>query len=249
MRSLSTVSLPALFLAASLFSVAGCADAEESVALSEDGLRDGELTYERPAIGLMLNNDWTGCTATLIDDDTLVTAAHCFDYGSQAPSGKRYGAFHIKKSDTDEQIFEYDGFVSLGRKSGSDDIALVHLMKKVPADVAKPLAISTSAPSDASNELVTMYGVGCQHRPGLFGPSDEPEPNMGKKQKRTFEMGPVRYGCPGDSGGPTVRKDGSVFRVTSKMYFVEIRGWGRGDSFGDVVKWRDRIQQQISAWR
>lgn len=61
-------------------------------------------------------------------------------------------------------------------------------------------------------------------------------------------MGPVRLVCPGDSGGPTVRSDGSIFRVSSRMFSVEFFGWGLPDAFGDVVKNRARIVDQIATW-
>ena len=62
-------------------------------------------------------------------------------------------------------------------------------------------------------------------------------------------MGPVRFGCPGDSGGPTViGLDGAVFRVSSTIYFFEIFGFGRPDDFGDVVALRPELTAKMAEW-
>jgi hypothetical protein len=234
-----------------MIATAGCV-AEEEEPLDEgtvaSEVREGEFTFERPEIGMLVANGRTLCTGSLITDTVVLTAAHCVEYATKESNGQKSGYFRVEKSATEHHDFDYDAFVSFGRSTGSEDIALVRLTSSVPATIAKPATLATAHPSDRSNELVTLFGYGCSNRPGLFtaGGGDG---HSQRKQKREFPMGPVRYGCPGDSGGPTVRSNGSIFRVSSKIYFAEVLGWGLPDTYGDVVRHRERILDRIEAWK
>jgi hypothetical protein len=227
-------------------SALGCAPpADDESETDAPELRDGQFTYDRPEIGMMVTNGMSMCTATLVAPHVVVTAAHCVGYGTQDTTDKQ-GWFRIEKSETEHYDFDWDAFLSYGRGWGSDDVALLRLKTAVPDTIARPADIATETPRA---EWVTIFGYGCSQRPGVFGGGGWDDHSQ-RKQKLAFEMGPIRKVCPGDSGGPTVRgSNGGVFRVSSRMFSVEFLGWGVPDAFGDVVKHRTQILDQITAWR
>jgi hypothetical protein len=222
-------------------------DGGEATAATTGELRDGVFTYERPEIGIMVTNGMSFCTATLIAPRVVLTAAHCVGYASEDARGEKLGFFRVERSATRYIDYEYDAFVSYGRGWGDDDVAILRLKTPVPWSIARPAALATAEPTDRSNEKVALFGYGCSNRPGVFGGGGGDDHTQ-KKQKLEFAMGPIRAVCPGDSGGPTMRADGGIFRVSSKMFSFELFGWGRSDAFGDVVKHRAKIVDQIAAW-
>lgn len=238
----------------------GCAyESGDTAAVADDvsgddsSLVGGKLTFERPEIGRITTRAGKACTATLIADNVIVTAAHCFDWQTKDTPGTWIGRFFIERSANDLNVFTFDAIISYtsSGKLGEDDVAVARLMRHIPSTLAVPATLATSTPTDASNTPVTIYGFGCQNRPdGNGNPSTKPEPNLGEKQKREFPMGPIRWTCPGDSGGPTsITKTGAIFRVSSMLYYTEFFGIGAPDDFGNLVKRRSTILAQVAKWK
>lgn len=142
---------------------------EDETSKADSELRDGEFTFDRPEVGFMVTNGMSFCTASLVGERVVLTAAHCVGYASQDGRGEKLGWFIIEKSATEHHDFDFDAFVSFGRGWGGDDIALLRLKTAVPSSIAKPAALANAEPSDRSNELVTLFGYGCSERPGVFG--------------------------------------------------------------------------------
>lgn len=215
-------------LALALACTIGCApSAEDGLGRSGDTVVGGTITTEHPEIGYI-----SGCTATLVAPDIVITAAHCLSYGSRTSAGS-YGSFTIERGG---ERFRYtiQRYRSYGGTVGPDDIALIGLSSAVPASVATPAPMAASSP--ARGARVTIYGYGCTTRGGS---SDW--------RKRRYQHG---YGdstarlCPGDSGGPTMTEGHEVLRINSG-YWVDRTGY---DIFGDVPRNHTRLMEQARAW-
>ena len=178
----------------------------------------GRLTAERPEVGSISMNG-SGCTATLVAPDVVITAAHCLNYGTRRNRGD-YGSFTIETRAA-RRSFTVTQYVSFGRDLGRDDVALLQLETPVPNVLAQPAAIATQAPAPGST--LTVYGYGCTHRAGN---SDW------QKRKASFAQGrDSSYLCPGDSGGPVFDETtGSVLRINSG-YWMDSAGT---DIYGDI---------------
>ena len=126
----------------------------------EQALRHGSFSFTDPAVGRLVVSG-TGCTATLINPQVLVTAAHCVGYRTGAATG----TFTIHLSSTSSRSYGVSEVKSYGSGVGNDDVAIVRLSGAVPASVAVPMEISCAAVI-SNGERVTMYGYGCPSHGG-----------------------------------------------------------------------------------
>jgi hypothetical protein len=208
---------------------AGCANGgADDLGRGSGGVVGGTVTYEHPEVGSI-----SGCTATLVAPEIVITAAHCLGYGTRTSPGS-YGSFVIERGPAERYRYTIRRYRSFGSSVGPDDIALIQLAEAVPDSIATPAPMARAYPARGSR--VTIYGYGCTRRGGS---SDW--------RKRRYEHG---YGdntarlCPGDSGGPTLTDGGEVLRINSG-YWVDATGY---DIFGDVPRNHARLMEQARAW-
>jgi hypothetical protein len=240
MRGLSVLALAVCLV--------GCTDPEPEVDPSDslsDQLRAGKGSTAHPEIGLFRAPTGEVCTATLVAARSLLTDAACVRFGNNNAGGTATG--HTFRTD-DGQIFAVDGFKSFGNKPGS--VALIHLGSAIPANVAKPIPISTFAPPKGA--MLDSFGFGAANC--TFEDGVAKDPTGGNYQKRVNRQpfgSKVFIWCPGDSGGPqlfdntviavnlaaiTAFRDGQL--VTDKSY----------DESVNVFTKQAALTAQMRAW-
>lgn len=216
-------------------------DAESASAQTEDAIVGGVETFSNPAVGVTTLDGATGCSATLVSPNVIALAGHCFDAGRTTIAPWQ---FEIRKSANRAEWYRYDtsdGFVPLARNAGSDDIALLRLTQSVPASVATPIPIATGWPSWGT--WLKVVGFGCTER-NAEGVGAGVKRTANLRYTPAWDVGlNSRVSCPGDSGGALLGH--------GPVLLGNISGWGPTgfDHFGDLVKHRALVQQQIDAWR
>jgi V8-like Glu-specific endopeptidase len=253
-------------LLAAFCAAAGCASPSsttepQAVSTKTSSLLDGVPTDAEPEVGELLLGGFS-CTATLVSPEVAVTAAHCVEYKSDAIDGSVFSAFVIAKGlDGASHQYRVDRTKSYydpppdPLPAGFDvqsyvahlqtDVALVHLTEHVPSSVAVPASLATSDPS--VGEVVDIFGYGC---------NDRAQTQVAQK-KQMLEyafVGPYDHtnrSCPGDSGGPTMRSDKSIFQVTSGYFTTppQPSAYAAGDDlYGKIAPQVSGLNAQIAAW-
>ncbi len=193
-------------------------EVEQGTGGGELGLRSQALVGStfvpettRPEIGAFLRNNYPRCGAVLILPDVALTTARCVDNKDQGVfgdafvtgSGVAYGvkAIHVMGARiVPAGPNEPTDRVSVGMQN---DLALLHLLQKVPSSVAKPAKIADTLP--ANNERVTQFGVGCIDRT----PMNQTGSTGRRSRTWTFtgvrDSGPTTNICDRDAGGPLVK--------------------------------------------
>ena len=238
--------IAALPVVLTTFILGACAgppvDDDEDTAGSADAVIGGTETFANPAVGVTTLDGATGCSATLVATNVILTAAHCFE-----PNRSDVGPwqFEIRRSDTERYRYDTaEGFVNSRKGAGSDDVALLRLKQRVPAAVARPIPIARSWPSYGTT--VSLVGFGCTNR--TTGEGAGTKRSLSFRYTAAWSVGWVSSGtCPGDSGGGLLAAKASGPEVVGVLSGYQ--GAPGLDLFGDAVKHRAKLLAQISAWQ
>jgi len=112
----------------------------EAIGFSEDAVIGGTTTYDRPEVGFI-----SGCTASLVAPDMIITASHCLGYRSATSLGN-YGTFTIRPASGASRTFSIVRYRSYATQLGQDDVTLMNLGEPVPAELARPLRLAAAEP-------------------------------------------------------------------------------------------------------
>jgi hypothetical protein len=231
--------------------LAGCSQATDEASDASEAPIVGveNTTLERPEIGHL-----ESCTGTLVAPNVVLSAAHCFSYQSGV---RDLGDFTVDLPNKTSRRFPAVEVVVYGDGPGENDLALVRLRTTVASSIARPARLAARSP--AGGEAVTMWGYGCTSRP-------LPSPELGQrggeqggvvtggdplfgKRKFAYAYGAqTARSCPGDSGGPRMRADGSVFEVNSAFYQDRDILVDGADFSADVVAHHAELSAQIARW-
>jgi V8-like Glu-specific endopeptidase len=217
-RSRGVLSLVTLLAAAA--GATGCMAAEDATAHEED-IVGGTLDSGDPSVFMMLRSDGYSCSAELISPHVVLTARHCVVNQAMTveanPSifsiyvGRDFRTFTNRYRVSAVRIIP--GSTSDISSGAGEDIGLLIL---TTAATETPYTVSRERPSMLRGQTVTAIGFG------------QTPTNMNGGQKfRTTGMVSMVQGdiifvnptlCEGDSGGPCIGPDGSVWGVASFIY-------------------------------
>ncbi|XP_030843483.1 transmembrane protease serine 9 [Strongylocentrotus purpuratus] len=195
----------------------------------------------------VIKNNGHYCGATLIDNQWVVSAAHCFE-SSPNLNNYQFSTGGHQSADTGEstrqtfraqKIIRHEGYSAL---SSSNDIALIKLDGQVTYDTySSPACLAESRPSDGTMAYVTGWGA---LRSGGISPnqlyqvnvpivSDDACKSAYGSRKIDDSMICAGYiaggkdSCQGDSGGPMVVKTQTGFN-SYEWTLVGVVSWGYG---------------------
>jgi V8-like Glu-specific endopeptidase len=223
----------------SALAIAGCS---AEVAATEDTSQDDALrTYEdadteHPEVGI-LRTEAGYCTGTLIGPRTVLSAAHCFKFGSSivTSDAPALGTFTIHASGRNITYTFHRERVDANVLQVKFDLSVTQLDVAVSPVTATPATIAEDWPDDGT---LTVYGYGrfgngCTHK----------NTDMTKRKTNVPPSFPfVRATtCPGDSGGP-------YFKTGTSEIVATVKGDGVGlEWVADAVHYRKWILKQRDA--
>jgi V8-like Glu-specific endopeptidase len=207
-----------------------------------------------PQVGALLQEGRPHCTATLIADDTVLTAAHCvyerdikrLTFATGLSAWKPEGSFAVKavRFPKGELGFYYDD------KSLKDDIAIVKLHGKV-GEMVSTVKLHSGTPTMSelldTKTALTFVGYGYQlvdNSPAGVGVKRFVPIPISELNATTFKYDlPDVNTCQGDSGGPAMfvldqegRKEWVVAGVTSGGDLACLK-YGRNTRVDRYLSW------------
>ena len=232
-------ALAPLLLLASSLPLAGCA---ADVASTGDTSQDQALrTYvdantEHPEVGI-LRTSAGYCTGTLIGPRTVLSAAHCFKFGSAvaADDAPALGTFTLFAGGKNIRYEFHRERVDANVLEVKFDLSVTQLDVAVSPATATPATIADAWPDDGT---LTVYGYG-RYGQGCASQNTD----MTKRKTNVPPSFPFVKAttCPGDSGGP-------YFKTGTSEIVATVKGDGLGlEWVADAVRYRDWILKQRDA--
>ena len=203
-----------------LAALSGCM-AETGASAREEDIVGGTLDSGHPAVFQMLRNDGYECTCELISPHVVLTARHCV-VDSTMEATAPPSIFHVfvgrdLRSSTHQyrvsSVHIIPGSTSNIQSGAAEDLGILVLST---AATETPYTVSRENPNSLVGQSVTAVGFG----------QTPTNMNGGTKYTTTGHVGMVQQGiifvdptlCEGDSGGPCIGADGSVWGVASFIY-------------------------------
>lgn len=166
----------------------------------------GRISDDVPAIGFLTDASGEAfCTATLIADRRIVTAAHC-NIGATA--------FGIGGSDTAARTVRIISSTSHPSYDDTTLVADIAIMELAESAGVTPLPVASSPPRVGERIMLVGYGVddGRRQTGGGTRRQTDVDVNAVTAQAWQYQTGGTSA-CYGDSGGPAVRRTATGLEV------------------------------------